>query len=364
MKRGIRLFVGALCLSAATAFAQQAPAAPVAAPAAGGPQPASIFEIAKDQVERQKTQPLNNAPVWREVNSGKEFYTSVQGPETGVLIQKGGQQWRLLRTSLYTAGGAIIAAMLVILMSYYLWRGPIALHERPTGRFIERFSTPERIAHWSMGISFVVLGLTGLVLTFGKYVLLPVIGYTLFGWLASVSKNLHNFIAPVFIVALPMFIGLFVRDNLPRAHDVAWLAKFGGMLDKSGGHVPSGRFNAGEKGLFWALVCVLSLVLIGSGVFLLFPNFEQTRSTMQLANVVHMIAAMLGIAMACGHVYLGTIGMRGAFEAMRYGYVDETWAKEHHELWYEDVKAGRARQGFADPQAEVPAPVRAAVQGH
>ena len=163
-----------------------------------------------------------------------------------------------------------------------------------------------------MGISFVILAISGLVLTFGKHILIPVIGYTLFAWLAQAAKIAHNFVAPVFAVALPIFIILFVRDNLPKAYDAKWIAKFGGMLDKSGGHVPSGRFNAGEKALFWGLVCVLSVILIVSGFILLFPTFDQTRQTMAISNTVHMVAAMLATAMACFHIYLGTVGMKGA----------------------------------------------------
>ena len=147
---------------------------------------------------------------------------------------------------------------------------------------------------------------------------------------------------------------LFVRDNLPKAHDAQWIAKFGGMLDRSGKtHVPSGKFNAGEKALFWVLVCFLSLVLVVTGLILDFPNFDQTRSTMQITNLLHLGAAMLAIAMACFHIYLGTIGMRGAYDAMRYGYVDETWAKEHHEYWYNDVASGRIPRG-PEPSPSVP----------
>jgi formate dehydrogenase subunit gamma len=205
-----------------------------------------------------------------------------------------------------------------------------------------------------MGLSFVVLALTGLVVTFGKAVLLPLIGYTLFSWLATVSKSLHNFVGPLFTVTLPVFIVLFVRDNLPAAHDGQWIAKFGGMLDRAGGtHVPSGKFNAGEKALFWLLVCVLSVVLVVTGLILDFPNFDQTRGTMQLTNIIHMAAALIAIAMACFHIYLGTIGMRGAYEAMRYGYVDEAWAKEHHEYWYNDVASGKVPRG---PEPAVPLP--------
>ena len=312
------------------------------------------------QVQRQQTQPLNNAPIWREVRSGEPGYTTVQGREAGVLVQSRGETWREVRVPIASIGGAIIALALVALIGYYGWRGAIGVHDRPTGRLIRRFSTADRITHWAVAITFVILGLTGLIMTFGKHVLLPVIGYTLFAWLAMLAKNLHNFVGPIFSVALPVMIVLFIRDNLPRAYDVRWLLKFGGMLDKRGGHVPSGRFNAGEKALFWTLVVIISITLVVTGYILNFPNFGQTRSTMQTANVIHMVFGLIGVAMACFHIYLGTIGMRGAYQAMRTGYVDETWAREHHEYWYEDVKAGRSGQKYAD---DVPPETRSRVLG-
>lgn len=299
-------------------------------------------DLAKQAAERQMTQPLNNAPVWREVRSGQAQTTSLPGRETAVLIQSEGQTWRSLRVPIATAGGWLIAGVLVILFLFYAWRGSIKTHAPLTGRKIERFSPVERLAHWSMGISFAVLGVTGLVITFGKAVLLPLIGYTLFSWLATLSKTLHNFIGPVFTVALPVFILVYIRNNIPRDYDMKWIARFGGMLDRSGkSHPPSGKFNAGEKFLFWILVCALGITLAVTGLILNFPNFDQTRQTMQNANVIHMIAGLVGIALAFGHIYLGTIGMKGAFDAMRYGYVDETWAKEHHEYWYNDVVSGK-----------------------
>jgi len=244
--------------------------------------------------------------------------------------------------------------VLLALMGYYAWRGPIELHGNPSGRLIERFTPVKRMAHWSMAITFVILGITGLILTFGKSLLLPLIGYTLFAWLATLAKNLHNFVGPIFSVALLVFILLFIRDNIPRGYDGQWLAKFGGMLDRSGRtHPPSGKFNAGEKALFWVLVVVLCITLAVTGYILNFPNFDQTRSTMQISNLIHMIAGLLAAAMACMHIYLGTVGMKGAFEAMRYGYVDETWAKEHHEYWYNDVMAGKVPRG-SPPQSPIP----------
>jgi len=329
--RGVCAFVAALALMLAVGAAAQSPAT--------SPTDA---DYAKAQQKQQVDQPLNNQPVWKEIRSGAPQYTSIPGRETNVLIEPRGQTWRAVRSPIATFGGLLLAVVLAGLAGYFAWRGPIELHGKVTGRRIERFTLGKRAAHWTMGLTFVALGISGLILTFGKNVLLPLIGPTLFGWLAIVAKSIHNFIGPIFAVALLIFIVLFVRDNIPRGYDAQWLAKFGGMLDRSGKtHVPSGKFNAGEKALFWILVVGLCLVLTVTGFILDFPNFDQSRSTMQTTNVVHMIAALLAIAMACFHIYLGTIGMKGALDAMRTGYVDETWAKEHHEYWYNDAKSGK-----------------------
>jgi formate dehydrogenase subunit gamma len=335
LKRAAGAWLAALLFGVAATALAQSPAA--------SPPPE---DYAKEQQAQQKSQPLNNQPVWKEVRSGLTQTTTVKGRETNVLMQSQGQTWRAARITASTALGSLIAVLVLVLVAYYTWRGSIPLHGKPTGRLIERFSPAKRIAHWAMGITFVALAVTGTILTFGKSLLLPIIGYTLFSWLATIAKNVHNFTGPIFSVTLPIFIVMFVKDNLPKAYDLQWMAKFGGMLDRSGkGEVPSGKFNAGEKGLFWSLVVVVSIVLVVTGYILNFPNFDQTRQTMQLANIIHMVAGLLGVAMACVHIYMGTIGMKGAYEAMRYGYVDETWAKEHHEYWYNDVMSGKVPRG-------------------
>lgn len=284
-------------------------------------------------------QPGNNAAIWREARSGAAYATLASGPEAGVLIQSRGETWRELRPPLALAGTSLLLLSLCALTAFYLWRGPIVLHDQPTGRRIQRFSALDRAAHWSMGISFVVLAASGLVLTLGKYLLLPVIGYTLFAWLAFACKSVHNFLGPLFMLSLGWFIVRFLADNLPRRCDLDWLRKAGGMF--TGRHVPSGRFNAGEKTLFWGLVCGFSVVQCISGLALDFPNVVASRSLLQDANIVHLAIAMLAIAASLFHIYLGTIGVPGAYRAMREGSVDETWAREHHEIWYEEAKAGR-----------------------
>jgi formate dehydrogenase subunit gamma len=306
---------------------------------------------AQQQQQRRLEQPGNNAPVWREVRKeGQEHYTTIKGRETGVLVQSAGETWRQIRNGPVTFyGGWLVVIVTLIVAALYFAKGPIRLREKPTGRMIERFSAAERWAHWVMGISFVVLGITGLIILFGKHVLLPVIGYTLFAWLSSLAKNLHNFVAPLFAVSLLAFIVMYLKDNLPKAYDLAWFAKAPGFF--LGGHGgPSGRFNGGEKAWFWGGVVVLCIALVVTGAILLFPNFDQVRATMQQASIIHMVAAVLVIAAAIGHIYMGTIGVEGAYQAMRSGYVDEVWAKEHHELWYNEVKGGaRAAAGGAVP---------------
>lgn len=317
----MKAFVHVLCLLFALCLSGQAVAEPAAA----------------DQAKRQVDQPLNNAPMWKEVRSGQPAYTSTRGVDTGVLIQSGGQTWRQLRNgpvSLY--GGIVFVAALLGIGLFYRMRGPIKLAEPKTGRLMERFTLVERWVHWIMAGSFVVLMISGLIMLFGKHVLLPVFGYTLFSWLALSCKNVHNFVGPVFLASALLFIVLMIKDNMWQAIDAQWIRKAGGLV--SGAHVPSWRFNFGEKTWFWMGVVGLGLVVSASGLVLNFPNFEQGRSVMQTANIIHVVGALVVMTLALGHIYVGTVGMEGAIDGMRCGYVDETWAKEHHELWYEQKK--------------------------
>lgn len=362
-----------LGLGAASAWAQApkavpddpAPAAQQAAPAGqGGIKSQNIFDIRPDadtdpnyasqsNAERRKVQPGNNAPMWHDVSKGVTGQTMLPYPEYGNLIQgfvqypgskltTAGEAWRQVRNNwIIPYGGSLLLIVLVAIALFYVAKGSIKLHGQETGRRIERFTYFERAAHWVNAIAFVALAVSGIVMAFGKFFLLPVIGSTLFGWLTYALKNLHNFVGPLFAVSLVVVIFTFIKDNLPAKGDLVWLLKGGGLL--SGKEVPSHRFNAGEKVVFWAGVFFFGLIVVGSGLFLdkLLPVVEFTRANMQVAHMIHATAAALMMALFLGHIYLGTIGMKGAYKAMKTGYVDETWAKEHHALWYDDIKAGK-----------------------
>jgi formate dehydrogenase subunit gamma len=306
------------------------------------------------QQQRSIAQPGNNAPVWRQLESGEAATSTLPGREMGVLIQPparfpgqdasitAGEAWRQFRNGPMTFyGGWLVLAALLVIAALYFAKGPVRLHAAPTGRKLLRFTPIERIVHWSVAISFCVLGLSGLVMLFGKHLLLPLIGYALFGWFGMVAKNLHNFVAPFFMVSVLVMIVMWLRDNLPKSYDLKWLAGAPAFFLK-GKHLPSGRFNGGEKAWFWIGVVALSVIVSWSGLVLLFPNFDQTRAVMQDAWVWHASAALLYIAMSLGHIYMGTIGVEGTYGNMREGYTDETWAKEHHEYWYDAEMKGRS----------------------
>jgi formate dehydrogenase subunit gamma len=311
---------------------------------------------AQTNAERAKVQPGNNAPVWRAVGAGAEGYTSLpksEAPEAGVLIQPfvqypgsrlttAGEAWRQVRNNwIIPYGGALLLIALGAVAIFYWRKGMIMLHGKPTGVQIERFTPFERSAHWTNAIAFVILAVSGAVMAFGKFFMQPIIGDTLFGWITYLLKNAHNFAGPVFAVSLTVVFFTFLKDNWPSKEDWAWIIKAGGLFGST--EVPSHRFNAGEKVVFWGGVFALGLVVVGSGFVLdkIIPFLVYERGTMQIAHMIHAVATLLMMAMFIGHIYMGTVGMEGAYKAMRTGYVDETWAKEHHELWHDDIKAGK-----------------------
>lgn len=293
------------------------------------------------QIEAAKNQPGNNSPVWRTVNSDTPNFVNGPVTERGVLIQKSGQQWRLIRNGVITVFGAWILAFAFFgVLAMYTLRGPIKLHEPLSGTKIKRFTDLERYTHWTMAFSFVALAFTGLLILYGKFFALPVMGGTLFGIFLFICKNIHNFVGPLFTLSIIVFFFLFVRKNMLEPDDMAWIKSFGGLL--SGKHVPSGFFNFGEKFWFWFGMVFLGLIISASGwvldMIVPVPGIEYWRGTMQVADIIHASAALLMTAMAMGHIYIGTIGMQGSIDGMKTGYVDATWAKEHHEVWYNKVK--------------------------
>jgi formate dehydrogenase subunit gamma len=272
-------------------------------------------------------------------------------PDTkaSVLIQPAGRTWDYFHEVLLHWGGAIvILGMIVVLAAAYLIMGRLRITAGRSGKKIVRFKAFERFSHWLTAVSFVMLGLTGLNITFGKILLLPLIGPEMFSDISQAAKYVHNFTSFSFVAGLVFIIVIFFRDNIPEKVDLDWIKQGGGFIKNK--HAPAGRFNPGEKMVYW-LSLAAGVVVSVSGFVLLFPFFGTDIADMQIAQGVHAVVAVLFVALILGHIYIGTLGMEGAFEAMGSGEVDLNWAKEHHDLWLarQLESKDRPRQPSATP---------------
>jgi formate dehydrogenase subunit gamma len=274
----------------------------------------------------------------------------IPNPREGVLIQPAGRTWDYFHeVILHWLGAVVILGMIVALAIAYLVMGRIRISEGRSGTKILRFNGFERFSHWLNAVSFVILGLTGLNITFGKILLLPLMGPDSFSTFAQAAKYVHNFTSFSFVTGLILIVALWIRDNIPRAVDITWLKEGGGFIKSK--HPPAGRFNAGEKLVFWFALGA-GIVVIASGYLLLFPFYLTNIAGMQIAQGIHAIVAVLFVAVILAHIYIGTLGMEGAFEAMGEGSVDLNWAKEHHNLWFEEQMArSTAKEAGGHPAA-------------
>ena len=272
-------------------------------------------------------------------------------PDTkaSVLIQPAGRTWDYFHEVLLHWGGAIvILGMVEVLGAACLIMGRLRITAGGYGRKIVRFKAFERFSHWLTAVSFVILGLTGLNITFGKILLLPVIGPDAFSSVSQAAKYVHNFTSFSFVAGLILIIVIFFKDNIPEKVDLEWLKQGGGFIKNK--HAPAGRFNPGEKAVYWVSLAAGVFVSV-SGFVLLFPFFGTDIADMQIAQAVHAIVAVLFVALILGHIYIGTLGMEGAFEAMGTGEVDVNWAKEHHDVWLARKLASEDRRGEASTTA-------------
>jgi formate dehydrogenase subunit gamma len=266
-------------------------------------------------------------------------------PDTkaAVLIQPAGRIWDYFHEVLLHWGGAIVILGTIALLGLtYLVVGRIRIAAGRSGQKVLRFKAFERFSHWLTAVSFVALGLTGLNITFGKIVLLPLIGPDAFSDLSEAAKYVHNFTSFSFMAGLVLIAVIFFRDNLLERVDIDWLRQGGGFI--KGKHASAGRFNLGEKLVYW-LSLAAGIAVSVSGLLLLFPFYGTDIADMQLSQVVHAVVAILFVALILAHIYIGTLGMEGAFEAMGSGEVDLNWAKEHHDLWLARQLANQDKQG-------------------
>lgn len=278
-------------------------------------------------------------------------FKTIQGrgtiPDTKsyTIEQPAGRDWRHFHeVTLRWIGAIAILGVLAVLVIFYLTRGMVRLESGRSGRTLVRFNAGERFVHWMTATCFVILALSGLNITFGRPLLLPLMSPEAFTAWSEWAKYAHNYLSFPFTLGVILIFFMWIAGNIPNRVDVEWLKRGGGIIGHD--HPPADRFNAGQKLIYWIVVLGGSAVAV-SGYVLIFPFYGTTIETMQDAEMIHGVIAMLFVAAMIGHIYIGTIGMEGAFEAMGKGTVDVNWAKEHHELWLRQVSA---RAGAAQTQ--------------
>jgi formate dehydrogenase subunit gamma len=331
----IRTIFGALALAVLLAFA-----------ATLGAQPASA----------QQVNPTANAVKEQQL---LDQLKTIQGrgtiPDTKsyTLVRPGGRDWRSFNTTTLRWIGAVsIIGMIVVCALFYMYRGRIPIEEGRSGRTMLRFNGFERFVHWTTASAFIVLGITGLNVTFGRVLFASSAGSDAFSTWSLWAKYAHNFVSFAFTLGVVLMFLIWIAENFPTKADFEWLARGGGLFTKKhGGHPPSWRFNAGQKLLYWAVV-IGGVAMIVTGYMLMFPFYGgMTIRGMSLAEIFHGIVGVLFVAMILAHIYLGTVGMEGALEAMVDGDVDCNWAKEHHSLWYQQNLSGDTTPAGGRPYA-------------
>lgn len=319
----------------------------------------------------------SDADLWRAYRfNAADIDTQARGPASTTLIQDSGMWWLAFREGpLATYGAYLLAGTIGLLALFYLLRGRVRIDGEKTGRTVTRFKAFERFGHWLLAGSFLVLGLTGLISLFGRKVMIPLFGHDSFSTLAIASKWVHNNISWAFMIALVLIFFMWVLENIPNRLDLKWIAVGGGLF-KKGVHPPAKKFNAGQKVIFWSVI-VLGTSISVSGLALLFPfelpMFGKTfgvlnatglpeliglgvlpteltpHAEMQFSQLWHAIMGFVLMAIVLAHIYIGSVGMEGAFDAMGSGEVEEQWAREHHSLWVDEVKAKETSSGSATP---------------
>jgi formate dehydrogenase subunit gamma len=329
MSASLRVFIAALMLALAAAFA---------VPSASAQQPTQVNPTAQSVKEKELLKELQRI----------QGRTTLPDRRTGVLEQPDGRSWREFhQVTLRWLGAIAIFGMLGLLVLFFLTRGMVRIEGGRSGRTVVRFNAFERFVHWMTAASFVVLALSGLNITFGKDLLAPLIGAEAFAGLSQWAKYAHNYLSFPFTLGVVLTFLMWIAWNIPTGADFKWLAEGGGLVGNK--HLPAKRFNGGQKAIYWIVVLGGAAVAV-TGYVLMFPFYVTDIAGMQTAQMVHGIVGLLFIAIMLAHIYIGTIGMQGAFEAMGKGEVDVNWARQHHSLWLEQESAkGRVRGGAPAP---------------
>jgi formate dehydrogenase subunit gamma len=310
--------------------------------------PAAVAQQVNPTASSVQEEALMQALQEGQVLSGR---VTIPDAKAAALIKPGNKGWAALHTgNMQLLATGIFLGTLGLLAAFYLFRGRIPIDGGRAGRSMRRFDGIERFGHWLVAVSFIVLSLTGLNLLVGTSVIQPLVGEAAFGAMTHWGKMAHNYVSWAFMLGLVLIFVTWVAENVPSKIDLVWLSHAGGLLSDHD-HPPARKFNAGQKVIFWSTI-LGGAALSYTGVMMLFPTLAGSPADWQFYQLIHSIVSAVLAGVILAHIYIGSVGMEGAFDAMGTGEVDVNWARQHHSLWVEEVedaaKTG-ARPGRAVP---------------
>ncbi|MCL1147541.1 formate dehydrogenase subunit gamma [Shewanella marinintestina] len=234
---------------------------------------------------------------------------------------------------------ASLFAVIGLFIIFIIVNGISRLDEGFSGKLIKRWSGLSISVHWLGAIACMLLILTGLVLAGGRLYFEPSMNQSGWASLVGLSSGLHELMAFPFILGYVLMILMWAPKQIPASYDIKWFAVLGGYLNTGKKHHPDAGFaNAGEKLWFWVFALFGGLMVV-SGLTMMFPEtFVVTKNTANTMLLVHIISTVIISAFSVVHIFMATVMSEGGMSNMTSGYCDENWAKQHHNLWFKELK--------------------------
>ncbi len=293
--------------------------------------------------ERNQTQVPDLNPLWSQVRQGERGRSTSTTPYSDSLINQYDPALYETRAGwLSTALALSLFGMIIVFAAFILVNGAAKLEKGFSGLQVQRWQKVDIWLHWLMAIPCILLILTGLALMTGRFVFGHWLGPDGVAALAAAAKPIHDYMALPFSFFALIAMVRWARNNIPAGYDLTWFTMVGGYLNFGpfkGKHPDAGFANGGEKLWFWSFT-LFGLALIASGLVMLFPNWLcASRTGLLTAILVHGLAAVVITGFTVVHIFMATVLSEGSFPAMVSGYCDENWAKQHHNVWFDEIKA-------------------------
>ncbi|QFU24738.1 formate dehydrogenase subunit gamma [Shewanella eurypsychrophilus] len=234
---------------------------------------------------------------------------------------------------------ASLFGVIALFIIFIMVNGISRLDKGFSGKMIKRWSGLSVSVHWLGAIACILLMLSGLILAGGRLYMEPGMNASSWAALVGLSSGLHELMVFPFIAGYILMILMWAPKQIPTSYDLKWFAVLGGYINMGKKQHPDAGFaNAGEKLWFWVFALFGGFMII-SGLIMMFPaTFEVSKNTANLMLLTHIVSTVIISAFSVVHIFMATVMSEGGMSNMTSGYCDENWAKQHHNLWFKELK--------------------------